>query len=305
MLFALLTYSAGVRFMGLVHFLQAVVTLNGSFQWPVVWHYLFEQAFWRGAILTIILAVISQLVGTLIGLLLYFVRHARVWPVRAVGGFYVWIFRGTPLLVQIFVFDQLVAYLHLTKALRAINFFTPLGFPNFLMDAFVAAFVALALNEGAYMAEIIRAGIDAIDVGQIEAAKSLGMTYSQAMRRIVLPQAMRVIVPPLGNEFNNMLKNTSLAAEIGVFELLKVAITGGATTFDILEFLVIASLYYLLLTTLWGLAQTRIERYFSASSREPGTIDTGSWLTRAFGFGSAGKLRVPPTEVAAGVPAEH
>lgn len=291
--------------MGLVHFFQAIVTLNGSFQWSVVGAYLFDQAFWRGAILTIVLAVVSQLLGTLIGLLLYFVRHSHLWPVRAVGGFYVWIFRGTPLLVQIIIFDQLVAYLHLTKAIRAIDFFTPLGFPNFLMDAFVAAFVALALNEGAYMAEIIRAGIDSIEIGQIEAAKSLGMTYSQAMRRIVLPQAMRVIIPPLGNEFNNMLKNTSLAAEIGVFELLKVALTGGATTFDILEFLVIASLYYLLLTTLWGLAQARIERYFNASTREPGVLGNGSWLTRSFGFGTSGKQAIPQTEVAAGIPAEH
>ena len=136
-------------------------------------------------------------------------RMSRFAPLRWLSGIYVWIFRGTPLLVQIFFiyFDVQPADASTSAVLDG-----PRRKPS-------TGIVALSINEGAYMREIIRAGIDSIDKGQMEAAKSLGMRYGMAMRRIILPQAARVIVPPLGNEFNNMMKNTSLVYTIGVYEL--------------------------------------------------------------------------------------
>jgi polar amino acid transport system permease protein len=136
------------------------------------------------------------------------------------------------------------------------------------MDGAVfAGILALGLNEGAYMREIIRAGIDAIDKGQMEAARSLGMTYGLAMRRIILPQAARVIVPPLGNEFNAMLKNTSLVFSIGVYEMFSDAEIHYSTTFKPVEFFGAVAVWYLVLTGIWGVIQARIERKLSVSDR--------------------------------------
>src|SRR5436190_16354984 len=167
-------------------------------------------------------------------------------PARA----FVWFFRGSPLLVQV-----LLLWDGLPRIINNPNFLLP----NFLLPDWACILVAFSLNEGAYMAEIVRAGITSVDTGQMEAAKSLGMRYALAMRRIVLPQAARVIVPPLGNEFNNMLKTTSIASVIGFLELTHTAEIFGSPTFSIFELLVLATLYYLLLTTLWGYIQNWIE----------------------------------------------
>src|SRR5262249_56028117 len=128
-----------------------------------------------------------------------------------------------------------------------------------------AGIVALTLNEAAYMAEIIRAGISSVDVGQVEASKSLGMTYSHYMRRIVLPQAARVVVPPLGNEFNGMLKNTTLLSVIGVPELLLATQMVTSATFRVFELYLVVACYYLTLTTLWGVVQ----QWLATNVREP------------------------------------
>ena len=148
-----------------------------------------------------------------------------------------------------------------------------LGLPNevnlgvFNLTAEIAAgILALSINEGAYMREIIRAGIDSIDKGQMEAAKSLGMRYGLTMRRIVLPQAARVIVPPLGNEFNNMMKTTSLVYTIGVYELFADAEQGYSQTFHT-EFFVAVAFWYLVLTTVWTFIQAAIERRLAVSER--------------------------------------
>jgi polar amino acid transport system permease protein len=137
-----------------------------------------------------------------------------------------------------------------------------------LSGAVLAGITALAVNEGAYMSEIIRAGIQAVDPGQMEAALSVGMTRSKAMRRIVLPQAARVIVPPLGNEFNNMIKNTSLLAFIGVYELFFDAEVGYSTTFRPVEYFFAVAFWYLVLTTIWSLIQARIERRLDPAAQE-------------------------------------
>ena len=211
----------------------------------------FAHALWA----TIYISIVAQILGILLGLLAALARMSRFMPFRFISGLYVLIFRGTPVLVQIFFF------------------YFALGLPNvvhlgvFNLTAEVSAgILALSINEGAYMREIIRAGIDSIDKGQMEAAKSLGMRSGLAMRRIILPQAARVIIPPLGNEFNNMMKTTSLVYTIGVYELFADAEQGYSNTFHT-EYFVAVAFWYLVLTTIWSFIQASIERRLAASER--------------------------------------
>ena len=190
-----------------------------AFDWGFFWHYLLQPSsvYLHGLWLTLSLSVISQSLGTVIGLFAALGRLSRFRIIQTIVGFYVWVMRGTPLLVQIvFIYTGLAAG----------NIFRfediDLGFVV-LPGNIQAAILALSLNEGAYMSEIIRAGIASVDIGQTEAAKSLGMTYGKLMRRIVLPQAARVILPPLGNDFNGMLKNTTLVSVIAFGESVLVS----------------------------------------------------------------------------------
>lgn len=241
----------GVASLAVIHFdLQAFL------------HYLLEPTptYLQGLGLTFILAVAGQTLGVVIGLLAAFGRLSRAWPARLVARFYTWVIRGTPLLVQ-------VVFVYTALAAAGIFRFQDIHLgPLVFAGNIQAAIVALSLNEGAYMAEIIRAGIESVDVGQSEAAKSLGMTYRQTMRLVVLPQAARFVIPPLGNEFNSMLKNTSLVSVIGVQELLLTTNTMISATFQVFELLLVVATYYLLLTTAWGLVQSRIEQYFGKST---------------------------------------
>ena len=207
-----------------------------------------------GLWLTVSISVTSQLIGVILGILGALGKMSRLRPVRWLANTYVWFFRGTPLLVQI----SLLFYGLGVTRIYTWPTFNLLGFE--IAGAVQAGIFALGLNEGAYMTEIVRAGIIAVDPGQLEAAKSLGMTYGLAFRRIVLPQAARVIVPPLGNEFNNMLKTTSLLVIISVPELYVVFSRKQGNTFAPFEFFLAAAVWYLLLTTIWGLIQSRIER---------------------------------------------
>jgi polar amino acid transport system permease protein len=228
------------------------------FDWPFFWQYLLRPStvYLHGLMLTVVLSVVSQTLGTCIGLLAALGRSTKLAPLQRAARTYVWVVRGTPLLVQIvFVYTALAA----GNILRFHDI--DLGF-MILPGNVQAAIVALSVNEGAYMAEIIRAGIASVDVGQTEAAKSLGMPYGLLMRRIVLPQAARVIVPPLGNEFNAMLKNSSLVSVIGVQELLLTTETLTSATFRVFELYTVVALYYLMLTTAWGFVQQRIEARF-------------------------------------------
>jgi polar amino acid transport system permease protein len=175
------------------------------------------------------------------------------YPLRAISGVYIWIFRGTPLLVQIFF----------------VYFAVPqMSNDSILIDAIPSAFIALALNEGAYMTEIVRAGISSVDSGQSEAAQSLGMTRMQLMFRIVLPQAVRVIIPPTGNEFISMLKNTSLAYAIGVTELFYATSIiyqsgEGYGSQHFFELLTVAAVWYLIMTTVASFFQSLLERHYN------------------------------------------
>jgi polar amino acid transport system permease protein len=215
-----------------------------------------------GLAITIYASVVSQVFGVVIGIFSALAGMARNRILRTISGFYVWFFRGTPLLVQMFIIYFGTPYLF------GIDLFpndVHLGFLS-LRGSVLAGIVALSINEGAYMSEIVRAGILSVEPGQTEAAKSLGMTYGLTMRRIVLPQALRVIIPPLGNEFNNMLKTTSLMAVIAVTELFRVAQGVYAVTFKPFEVFLGVAVYYLALTTIWTLIQGAIERRLGAST---------------------------------------
>jgi polar amino acid transport system permease protein len=268
----------------IIDFFRGLLTLGGSFDWNTVRTNLFDAEVIEGAKITVILAVLSQAIGSLIGLLLYLLRRSGNVVVRGLAEIYIWFFRGTPLLVQILFLYGLFPALHLVRTVRAHDFFASIGFPDILLEAFLPALIAFSLNEGAYMAEIVRAGIDSIDVGQMEAGKSLGMTYGQAMRRIILPQATRVILPPLGNEFNNMLKTTSLASTIGLLELYQVTHVLAFESFQILAFAVVASIWYLAMTTVWGFVQSWLERRFNASNLD--SPQNASLLDRMLGRGN-------------------
>src|SRR5947207_5397080 len=227
----------------------------------VDWHVIWQQVFHPHSILfhvlwaTVYISVVSQVLGVLLGLLAALARMSRFAPLRWISAVYVWIFRGTPLLVQIF-------YIYFAFAWPTLHF----GFWT-VTDAAVAGIVALSINEGAYMREIIRAGIDSVDKGQMEAAKSLGMPYRLAMRRIVLPQATRFIIPPLGNEFNNMMKTSSLVFFIGVTELFGDAEIRYSTTFKPVEYFLAVAFWYLVLTSIWSVIQAQIERKLAVSER--------------------------------------
>ena len=233
--------------------------------WHVVWQRIFhpDHVFFRALYTTVYIAVVSQVMGVLLGLVAALMRTSKVWPLRFLSGLYVLIFRGTPLLVQIFfIYYGVNLLLGFTLIPNSLN----LGL--FSLDgAVVAGILALGVNEGAYMREIIRAGIDSIDKGQMEAAKSLGMRYALAMRRIILPQAARVIIPPLGNEFNNMLKTTSLVFTIGVYEMFADAEIHYSNTFQPVEYFLAVAFWYLVLTGAWGLIQAAIERRLTAAER--------------------------------------
>jgi polar amino acid transport system permease protein len=183
-----------------------------NFDWPFFWHYLLRPsaAYLNGLMLTLVLSVVAQTLGTTLGLFAALGRMSRLPPLSLLVRGYIWIMRGTPLLVQIvFIYTGLAA--------ANIFRFEDISLGILTIPGNVqAGLLALSLNEAAYMAEIIRAGISSVEGGQTEAAKSLGMTYPLLMRRIILPQAARFVIPPLGNEFNAMLKNTTLVSVIGV-----------------------------------------------------------------------------------------
>lgn len=239
-----------------------------SFDWPFFWHYLLRpsSAYLNGLMLTLVLSVAAQALGTMFGLFAALGRMSRLAPLQYLVRGYIWIMRGTPLLVQIvFIYTGLAA--------AGLFRFEDISLGILTIPGNVqAGLVALSLNETAYMAEIIRAGIASVESGQTEAAKSLGMTYALLMRRIVLPQAARFVIPPLGNEFNAMLKNTTLVSVIGVPELLLTTETLTSATFRVFELYSVVALYYLTLTTIWGVIQNRIERRFSEPAAQAAIV---------------------------------
>jgi polar amino acid transport system permease protein len=225
-----------------------------SVNWHLVWSRIAEpdSAFVRALWATVYISVVAQLLGIILGLIASLMNMARFWPLRFISGVYVLIFRGTPVLVQI-----MIVWLIIPGRVIDLGAFS-------LNQKVFAGILALGINEGAYMREIFRAGIDSIDRGQMEAAKSLGMRYGAAMRRIVLPQAARVIVPPLGNEFNNMMKTSSLVYIIGAYELFGDSEQVFSKTGNMAAFIAVA-FWYLVLTSIWSFFQAMIERKLAVS----------------------------------------
>ncbi|HEY1594049.1 MAG TPA: amino acid ABC transporter permease [Thermoleophilaceae bacterium] len=238
---------------------------NNRFQWGVVGDYLFDPRVLRGVRTTLELTVLSMAVGIVLGVILAVMRLSPNPLVRGASWLYIWFFRGTPVLLQILFWGIAISALY-PKISIGIPFGGPVlasGNANHLITLFVAGLLGLGLNEGAYMAEIVRAGIISVDEGQHEAAASLGMTRIQTMRRIVLPQAMRVIIPPTGNETISMLKTTSLVSVIAVTDLLYAVQLIYAANFKTIPLLLVAAIWYLFFTTILSIGQYYIERHYA------------------------------------------
>jgi polar amino acid transport system permease protein len=263
-----------------VHFLVASPALH----WDLVAGYLFEKSIMQGLLMTLRLTVVAMLVGLVLGTVLAVMRLSENPLVRGVAAGYVWLFRGTPILVQ------LLFWFFLGSVLPQLSVGVPFGpelvsWPtNTLITQFTAAILGLGLNEAAYMAEIVRAGIGSVDRGQSEAAEALGMSPFTTYRRVVLPQAARLIVPPTGNETIQMLKLTSLVLVIGLPELTTSAQLIYGRNFQQIPLLIVASIWYLVLTTILTLVQNRIERRMSR-----GVYGGGAQVRRRFLFAKGGR----------------
>jgi polar amino acid transport system permease protein len=236
---------------------------NPRFGWHYVGEYFFSGPVVHGVLLTIGLTAASMAIGVVLGVVLALMRLSTN-PVLSGGSWlFLWFFRGTPVFVQI-IFWYNIAALYPRIGL-GIPFGPEVvhGSANTLVTSLVAALLALGLNEAAYYAEIVRAGILAVDTGQHEAAQSLGMRRLQLMRKVVLPQAMRVIVPPTGNETISMLKTSSLVSTIAVAETLYAAQQIYAQNYETIPLLIMASLWYLLMTTVLTIGQYYVERHYA------------------------------------------
>jgi polar amino acid transport system permease protein len=225
-----------------------------NFDPAIFWQALTSQGFRDGAITAIALTVVSQLTAVVIGLVLALMRGSGFRLLRGISWTYIWIFRAIPTLVQLlFVWNALP---QLFPALKESWF-----------SAFVAAWLALSINEGAYMAEIVRSGLLAVDEGQQLAARALGMTPRSVFRRVILPQVIRVIIPPTANEFITMLKITSLASAISLQELLSYTQQSISITFRFAEYYAAAAIYYLVIVSVFMALQAWLERRFVWTSQ--------------------------------------
>ncbi|WP_069170777.1 amino acid ABC transporter permease [Streptomyces griseus] len=234
---------------------------QGDINWGAIPDYFFDDQILEGVKNTVVITVLAMLIGVVLGIVLAVMRLSKNPVTSAIAWGYIWFFRGTPVYVQLLVWFNLgivFEYINLGPIYKDewSSFMTP----------FLCALLGLGLNEAAYMAEICRAGLQSVDEGQTEAAHALGMSHNKTLRRIVVPQAMRVIVPPTGNEVINMLKTSSLAVAVQYTELLRstqnVSQTSGATV----EMLFLAAAWYMVLTSLLSIGQYYLERYYARGS---------------------------------------
>ncbi len=253
---------------------------NPNFQWHLVGHYLFDSRVMHGVLVTIRLTVLSMVIGIVLGVILAVMRLSPNPLVSGGSWLYIWFFRGTPLLVQI-LFWNFISALY-PKIVLGVPFGGPgliHAHANSLIPTSVAMVLALSLNEAAYMAEIVRAGIISVSEGQTEAAQSLGMSRLQTLRRIVLPQAIRVIIPPTGNETISMLKNTSLVSVVAYSELLYSVQLIYDVNFRQIPLLMVAVIWYLVMTSVLYVIQYFIERRFGRGfTREQRVPIAERWL---------------------------
>jgi len=225
-----------------------------GFDWRAFAGYLPNAYLLEGAFTTVWLTLAAIVGGFLLGLVVAIAGASRSRPVAAAAGFYVWVFRGTPLLIQLIVI------------------YTGLPRLGIRFDVVQSALLGLILNEAAYLSEIIRAGFLGVPKGQTEAARSLGLSDAHTLRFVTMPQAMRLIVPPLGNSVNSLLKATSITSVISMEELLRRGQVLIQLRFEVLEIFAVCGVYYLILTSAWGAVQKRIEaRYGRGYEQGDGT----------------------------------
>ncbi|GAA3008336.1 polar amino acid transport system permease protein [Streptomyces sp. KhCrAH-43] len=234
---------------------------QGRINWGAIPDYFFDDRIIDGVGQTLLLTALSMLIGVAGGILLAVMRLSRNPVTSSIAWFYIWFFRGTPVLVQLFVWFNLglvFEYINLGPIYKDYwsSFMTPL----------LTALLGLGLNEAAYMAEICRAGLLSVDEGQTEASHALGMSHAKTLRRVVIPQAMRVIVPPTGNEVINMLKTTSLVAAVQFYELFKNAQDIGQSSGSPVEMYFLAAAWYLIMTSVLSVGQYYLERYYARGS---------------------------------------
>jgi polar amino acid transport system permease protein len=247
---------------------------NAKIHYDVIPDYLTDGTILSGVWHTLYISVLAMLLGLVLGVVLAVMRMSSNPVTSTVAWFYVWFFRGTPVLVQ------LLLWYNIALIFPILN----LGFykdeMNQVMTPFLAALLGLGLNEAAYMSEIVRAGIQSVDMGQTEASHALGMTQGKTLRRVILPQAMRVIVPPTGNEFITMLKTTALVYAIGAADLFTEAYNFGSKNFTLFEMYLVASFWYLVMTTVLTTFQSRLEKKYAKGSH---AVPAGPGISRLVG----------------------
>lgn len=243
-----------------------MLVTNPNFEWDVVFQYFNTESVGRGLLTTLKLTVIAMAVGIVLGVLLAVCRLSSNWLVRLLAAVYIWFFRGVPALVQ------LIFWFNLSALMPRVSIGIPFG-PEFmqwetnaLITPLLAAILGLGLNEGAYMAEIVRGGLMSVDQGQTEAAQALGMSRTRTLFRVVLPQAMRFIVPPTGSQVINMLKATSLVSVIALSDLLYTVQAIYNRTFQTIPLLLVACIWYLVITSILYVGQSFIERHYARGS---------------------------------------
>ena len=241
-----------VAFLGVLY-----IFATANFAWEEVPRYLLAPQIIAGARITVLLTIAAMVIGIAIGVVFAMMRVSSLLVPQAFAAGYIWMFRGIPLLVQI------IFWFNLALFMPRIGFGDYSVSTNEVMGSFTAALIALSLNEGAYMAEIVRGGILAVDRGRVEAARALGISRGRTFRRIVLPQAMRMVIPATGNQLIGMLKATSLVSVIGVHDLLTQAQFIYTSNYLIMELLIVAALWYLALTALASLLQHFLEKWAS------------------------------------------
>lgn len=270
---------------------------QGDISYRDIPYYLVSPIILQGLVGTIVLAVTAQVSAIVIGVVIALMRISKNPVAQAFASGYTWLFRGLPVLLQILLWYNLAL---IFPRLQLGVPFTDVVFvdvsTNDIMTTFVAAFLGLALNESAYMAEIVRAGLKSVDRGQIEAAQSIGQTPMQRMSRIVLPQAMRIIIPPTGNDFINMLKGTAMASVIGYLELIKAANNIASFNLQVMETLIAAAIWYMVIVSVASVGQFYLERGFDRQDRRPGGPPNARALRRrvAADLGRAPLVRSTP-----------
>lgn len=247
--------------------IQLFIT-NERFGWGTVAKYLFSQPIMAGLLMTLGLTVVAMLLGVVLGVVLAICRISKNPVLSGASGAYIWFFRGTPLLVQ------LILFYNLSALLPELTFGIPFG-PQFIavdtnsvITPMLVAILGLGLHEAAYMAEIVRGGLLSVDPGQREAGQSVGMTGRRIMSRIILPQAMRFIIPPTGNQVISMVKATSLVSVIAMADLFYTAQSIYNRTFETIPLLLVAVIWYLIITSLLNVGQSFVEKHYSRGSKQ-------------------------------------